>query len=646
MSLIPSASTIYTTAYITEKGRNYLFGVNKNGKTMRFDSNEEDLFKPELFSIYDSDVNYSSYEKLGTGELTDLSGRKDESCINGVVDSKRQNALFFGEAKTPSINFENCRIEINEGESIDINVVLSFYLFTIYERSVLLSVDFNSTTLEEDEYSLSLSSNSNIIFPSGYKEIPFTFSSTTNNSLFVNESKSVFFKLTNFIESVPGDCTTLELVIKGSVPLPVVANFTSRQEKTSFARSASINVPGDSRTEKGEFYMSLNLPENFKEEPNVNLFINQTEGVNSFNGGFSFKIRDPQTGTIIIPEEILKNSVEQGTSVPINFNSSNDKQFILIEYEVPALGLGSETVSSVGFLIESAFSDTEIGDFSEYSLSLINPKVCKPSCETPNYFQGFSNELNWKQLSDNPFQKENFSESNSGLYYVQSPVVSPWTFVSQGPGFANPLAEIRLSYEDSNKTEDLYEVFRDSLVSGDIDIIDLNDSGYITPIIYQNINSVIKGKHSMVFELGSYAESGGLTGDIPLERFLIDTIVYVVVKKNGQWKRVYSKRVPSGVSIDNVVGTNFSYEYDFNGEEAIGIYALGLNVYHTYGGVNGCDDCEELVSPSLAYLSNTQSGGNLQLQLCVSSSCPETSVPTVLQWRGLKLNCAEPNPDC
>ncbi len=129
MSLIPSASTIYTTAYITDKGRKYLFGVGSNGQPLRFDDEGLDTFKPELFSMYDSDVNYRSYDKLETGDLPDLSGRKDKSCINGVMDARRQNALFYGQATQPAISFENCQIEINEGDSLDINLLFIYIIY-------------------------------------------------------------------------------------------------------------------------------------------------------------------------------------------------------------------------------------------------------------------------------------------------------------------------------------------------------------------------------------------------------------------------------------------------------------------------------------------------------------------------------------
>lgn len=81
MGKIASATTIYATAYLTEKGRTYLF--NKNN--VRFDSSGNDLFEIKTFTLSDPDTNYRTSARLESGDVPDITG-KSEGCLKATTD--------------------------------------------------------------------------------------------------------------------------------------------------------------------------------------------------------------------------------------------------------------------------------------------------------------------------------------------------------------------------------------------------------------------------------------------------------------------------------------------------------------------------------------------------------------------------------
>lgn len=89
MGHIPSAQTVYSVAYLTELGRTYLF----NKDNSRY-ANGQDNFKITQFSLGDPDVNYKTTGILDSGEVPDVSGKKD-SCIKGCRVMNLRNKLYF-----------------------------------------------------------------------------------------------------------------------------------------------------------------------------------------------------------------------------------------------------------------------------------------------------------------------------------------------------------------------------------------------------------------------------------------------------------------------------------------------------------------------------------------------------------------------
>jgi hypothetical protein len=90
MGYIASSTTITARAYLTEKGREYLF--NKNN--VRFDSLGNDLFEIKTFTLGDADINYTSDIDLSTGQVPDISG-KNESCLKTAINYQQKNLLFY-----------------------------------------------------------------------------------------------------------------------------------------------------------------------------------------------------------------------------------------------------------------------------------------------------------------------------------------------------------------------------------------------------------------------------------------------------------------------------------------------------------------------------------------------------------------------
>lgn len=90
MGYIPSAETVYATAYLTDIGRTYLF--NKNNE--RFNSNGDDLFEIKKFTLSDIDTNYKTPLLLESGDVPDITG-KNEGCLKTTANYIQSNLIAF-----------------------------------------------------------------------------------------------------------------------------------------------------------------------------------------------------------------------------------------------------------------------------------------------------------------------------------------------------------------------------------------------------------------------------------------------------------------------------------------------------------------------------------------------------------------------
>lgn len=89
MGKLASASTVYATAYLTERGRKYLF----NQGNIRFDAAGNDLLEILYFTLSDSDTNYQTAARLNSGDVPDISGKND-NCIKATADYSQTNLLY------------------------------------------------------------------------------------------------------------------------------------------------------------------------------------------------------------------------------------------------------------------------------------------------------------------------------------------------------------------------------------------------------------------------------------------------------------------------------------------------------------------------------------------------------------------------
>lgn len=104
MGKIASATTVYSVAYLTEKGRSYLFGKDSKGTPNRF-VDGEDNFEIAYFALFDSDTNYRSSSLLETGDVPDVTGTSD-TCLNTAPDySPKWNVAWKGQIPPADITY-------------------------------------------------------------------------------------------------------------------------------------------------------------------------------------------------------------------------------------------------------------------------------------------------------------------------------------------------------------------------------------------------------------------------------------------------------------------------------------------------------------------------------------------------------------
>jgi len=97
MGYILSSSTVYATAYLTKKGRSYLFNENNNRFLVDPNTNTLiDLMEITHFSLSDPDMNYKLTDgvRLESGDVPDISGRND-SCIKSASMVMEGNLISY-----------------------------------------------------------------------------------------------------------------------------------------------------------------------------------------------------------------------------------------------------------------------------------------------------------------------------------------------------------------------------------------------------------------------------------------------------------------------------------------------------------------------------------------------------------------------
>lgn len=95
MAKVNSASTLNLQAYLTDRGRRFVFGYNEQGENIRFDNQGNDRFEIVEFSLYDADVNYDAFFKLESGDLPDVTGSNDNTLRTIINQNKKNKKKIF-----------------------------------------------------------------------------------------------------------------------------------------------------------------------------------------------------------------------------------------------------------------------------------------------------------------------------------------------------------------------------------------------------------------------------------------------------------------------------------------------------------------------------------------------------------------------
>ena len=222
MSKISSATSLTLTAYLTEKGRDYLAGFNGNSSNRIVDGT--DMFKPTKFTLYDSDVNYRVSDKLTTGDPTDLAGNKGDNCLSTIANQVKKNILIYEEGNTPTISFESDLYVIDEGQAVSFPTLLSHLQFGFINKSVDISIDEVRSTLAPNQYSID-NTPSTFTYEGSIQEFTSNFTSTTDEEFLIGETRDVVLTLSNFVEAEPGEITETTIRINGTAPLEIPINF-------------------------------------------------------------------------------------------------------------------------------------------------------------------------------------------------------------------------------------------------------------------------------------------------------------------------------------------------------------------------------------------------------------------------------------
>lgn len=102
MGLIPSATTVYARAYLTELGRQYLFdAISKPRYVTLANGATVDRLKITRFSLGDPDVNYQLPLPLTSGDIPDLSG-ENENAVTGAKGRSLTNLISPASSNIPA----------------------------------------------------------------------------------------------------------------------------------------------------------------------------------------------------------------------------------------------------------------------------------------------------------------------------------------------------------------------------------------------------------------------------------------------------------------------------------------------------------------------------------------------------------------
>lgn len=106
MAFLASSTTVYSKAYLTELGRQYLFDSPSKPRYVTLPNGQTiDRLKIERFSLGDPDVNYNIGNLLESGDIPDVTG-DNEGVVTGAKGRTLTNLISPGASFIPSNDIE------------------------------------------------------------------------------------------------------------------------------------------------------------------------------------------------------------------------------------------------------------------------------------------------------------------------------------------------------------------------------------------------------------------------------------------------------------------------------------------------------------------------------------------------------------
>lgn len=120
MGLIPSATTVYARAYLTELGRQYIFNSLSKPRYIQLPNGATvDRLRIVRFSLGDPDINYNLPNPLNSGQIPDLSG-ENENAVTGAKGRTLDNLISPGMSNIPAESIETVEYKTTQ-QSINYN---------------------------------------------------------------------------------------------------------------------------------------------------------------------------------------------------------------------------------------------------------------------------------------------------------------------------------------------------------------------------------------------------------------------------------------------------------------------------------------------------------------------------------------------
>jgi len=355
MSFQISANTYHLNSYLTELGRNYLFGFDDKTKTeIRFDQNNQDLFLPKSFSVNDTDVNYKSSEKLSNNDIPALTGNKSELNLRTIANAKRKNFIVNSKGFNSNVTFNKYHDIIKDisGNTLEVKVNLEQVFENINSGNKKFRIFVIDSKTDFSNYIINGFSNQNNVNINKYSKIVeldnYTNNYTTqllitsNSTIIEGANKKITLGIEPMNNCDIGMIPEIEILVVGVIPQTVGIGFTASTIQVN-------NIPNQTSID----YITLKLTNKIAKKQkiaNVNIKLPiffptlrnspiSIELLNSFsNGDVLSEI------PILYSKDYISTLMEQKRDIPLTFDLGND--FIAFKIEKPYLNIQKSATTS------------------------------------------------------------------------------------------------------------------------------------------------------------------------------------------------------------------------------------------------------------------------------------------------------------